>query len=644
MDPKKRKVDSENRRFLAEWTEQYCFTLPDRPQAVPVCLICNKTVAIVKSGNLKRHYETAHQQFHKNFPLGSEARKEKLQAYLSSYEKSTKLLVRCMSDQEKSTEAALRVCWTLNKHQKPFSDSEIVKECMLAVVTSLFEEKKDVVSAIQSIPLSARSNTRRTEILAADIKNTLLKLLQKAPCYAIALDESCDIVDDEQMSIFVRFLDIECQTFREELLAILPLKGNTRGEDLFKVIDEFITKSNISYDKMVSLSTDGAPAMIGKEKGVVKRIRDKNSGLISYQCIIHQAALCGKLSATLKEVMDSFVKLINFMRSHSALQHRHFKEFLSECDSAYSDLLQHNNVRWLSKGQVIERLWLIKEQVTSFLQNLDTQGARKHFEFITNKRNMLVVAFLKDVFEIFECAQPRLGIFEKDIAEQEFIHFPTILEFIKENSEEDIAVFVKFLADLRNEFVTRFQDFAEMGKLSSFLKSPFEVDVAAEWTNVAAKLFNLSKPSLQMEIIDLQEDVSLQMYKTALQEMLLRESDLTLTKAVNQCRAAEAGKTQVKTLQERNVEVHAFQIAKRKVGNEVKNSDQVFCDKCGRKHIRNKCPAFGKLCIICKKSNHFAVRRFFKNKQGERANGARKVHEVEKEEEGKEFGIDNITL
>ncbi|KAF2902670.1 hypothetical protein ILUMI_03516 [Ignelater luminosus] len=319
------------------------------------------------------------------------------------------------------------------------------------------------------------------------------------------------------MSIFVRFLDIECQIFREELLAILPLKGNTRGEDLFKVIDEFITKSNISYDKMVSLSTDGAPAMIGKEKGVVKRIRDKNSGLISYQCIIHQAAFCEKLSATLKEVMDSFVKLINFMRSHSALQHRHFKEFLSECDSVYSNILQHNNVRWLSKGQVIERFWLIKEQVTSFLQNLDTQGAKKHFEFITNERNMVVVAFLKDILKYLNALNTelqgngklicdliqsvsafrrKLGIFEKDIAEQEFIHFPTILEFKK------------------NEFATRFQDFAEMGKLSSFLKSPFEVDVAAEWTDVAAKLFNLSKPSLQMEIIDLQEDVSLQMYKT----------------------------------------------------------------------------------------------------------------------------------
>ncbi|GLV37440.1 hypothetical protein CBL_10594 [Carabus blaptoides fortunei] len=234
MDPKIRKVDSENRKFLTRWIEQYCFTLSDRPKPVSVCLMCNKTVAIVKTANLKRHYETTHQQFHKNFPLSSEARKGKLQAYLTSYKKSTALLVRCMSEQEKFTEAALRVCWTLNNHQKPFSESEVVKECKSEVATTLFEKKKDIVAAIQDIPLSARSNTRRTEISASDNKSSLLELLQKAPCYAIALDESCDIVDDEQISIFVRFFDIKSKAFREELLAILPFKGKTRGEDLFK--------------------------------------------------------------------------------------------------------------------------------------------------------------------------------------------------------------------------------------------------------------------------------------------------------------------------------------------------------------------------------------------------------------------------
>ncbi|KAF2901730.1 hypothetical protein ILUMI_04458 [Ignelater luminosus] len=61
---------------------------------------------------------------------------------------------------------------------------------------------------------------------------------------------------------------------------------------------------------------------------------------------------------------------------------------------------------------------------------------------------------------------------------------------------------------------------------------------------------------------------------TALQERLLRESDLTLTKAVNQCRGAEAGKTQVKRLQERNVEVHEFQKAKGKQGNQEKKANR----------------------------------------------------------------------
>ncbi|XP_047106260.1 protein FAM200A-like [Schistocerca piceifrons] len=150
-----------------------------------------------------------------------------------------------------------------------------MKECILEVASAFFEEKKDDVAAIRGIPMSARSNTRRMEILATDIKSTLLELLEKAPCYAIALDESCDIVDDEKISIFVRFFDIENKIFREELLAILPLK--------------------------VSLSTGGTPSMTGKEKGVVKKIRDQNPGLISYQCIIHQTALYGKLSATLKK-------------------------------------------------------------------------------------------------------------------------------------------------------------------------------------------------------------------------------------------------------------------------------------------------------------------------------------------------------
>ncbi|KAF2904476.1 hypothetical protein ILUMI_01698 [Ignelater luminosus] len=172
-----------------------------------------------------------------------------------------------------------------------------------------------------------------TENLAADNKSSLLGLLKTAPCYAIPFDESCDIADDEQMFIFIRFFGIDSKVlFRDELLAIVKLKGNTRGEDLFKDSDDFMTKSSFSYDKIVSISNDGAPAMIGKEKRLVKRIRDKNAGIISYQCTIQQTSPSDKFRATLKNVMDGLVKLVNFMRRSDhiprKLNHGRSKEVL----------------------------------------------------------------------------------------------------------------------------------------------------------------------------------------------------------------------------------------------------------------------------------------------------------------------------
>jgi len=43
-----------------------------------MCLICNETVAIVKSGNVKRPYDFKHGHFDHNFLLKSEVRARKI--------------------------------------------------------------------------------------------------------------------------------------------------------------------------------------------------------------------------------------------------------------------------------------------------------------------------------------------------------------------------------------------------------------------------------------------------------------------------------------------------------------------------------------------------------------------------------------
>lgn len=72
-----------------------------------------------------------------------------------SHKNNTITLIWCMSEQEKSTESTLHVCWLLNKYLKPFSDSEMVKEYMLEVAIEFFEENKKIVTSVQDIPLLA---------------------------------------------------------------------------------------------------------------------------------------------------------------------------------------------------------------------------------------------------------------------------------------------------------------------------------------------------------------------------------------------------------------------------------------------------------------------------------------------------------
>ena len=136
-----RKVDSENRAFKDEWTEQYVFILP-AASSKPVCLICSETVAIIKSGNVKRHHETNHKYFEQTYPLKSEVRARKINELRSQYDRSTRILSHSLTAQQRANECSLKVTWILGQHKKPFTDGVFVKECMNAVAETLFEGKQ----------------------------------------------------------------------------------------------------------------------------------------------------------------------------------------------------------------------------------------------------------------------------------------------------------------------------------------------------------------------------------------------------------------------------------------------------------------------------------------------------------------------
>ncbi|XP_065658042.1 zinc finger BED domain-containing protein 5-like [Hydra vulgaris] len=229
------------------------------------------------------------------------------------------------------------VSWILAKNLKAFTDGEIIKECMIETSKFLFRNDKKVHDQFQSMHLSARTVTRKIEKMVVNVYEQLSNNLSEAEFVSIALDESTDLV---------------------ELLGIEPLEITTIGQDIYDKLFKILLNRKVPLQKISSVVTDGAPAMIGRIRGVVTLLR--NSGefpnkFMSYHCVIHQEALCAKV-ATIDNVMTAVVKTINHIRSN-ALKRRQFRALMEQNEDKHNDLLPHLEVRWLSRGNILNRFW-----------------------------------------------------------------------------------------------------------------------------------------------------------------------------------------------------------------------------------------------------------------------------------------------
>ena len=98
----------------------------------------------------------------------------------------------------------------------------------------------------------------------------------------------------------------------------------------------------------------------------------------------------------------------------------------------------------------------------------------------------------------------------------------------------------------------------------------------------------------------------------AVRKLLLRENDLTLTKAIHICEVNELSDKRIKKLSTQlegsDAEIHALRKKDRRNDERREsNKDKVSCSYCGDVHAqgRQQCPAHEKKCRFCGKLNHF---------------------------------------
>ncbi|UYV64743.1 EPM2AIP1 [Cordylochernes scorpioides] len=498
---KKRKIDSECRKFKDQWNIQY-FVIESSNKAL--CLICNESIAVLKEYNMKRHYETKHSQNYSKYT--GIVRTEKFEALKRGLKSQQSLFTKVKTEQEAATRASFRVALEIAKRGKPFTDGEMIKECIIAVVEEMCPEK---VNLLKTVSMSANTVARRVENIAENISSQLLDKNGHVEWFSLALDESTDVSDTAQVLIYIRGVDKSYEV-HEELLDMYSIHGTTTGTDIFKGVEMPINKKNLRWKNLKCITTDGGKNMSGKDKGVVALVskaveNDGGSKPLVLHCIIHQQSLCGKC-LDMSDVLKPVISTVNFIRSFG-LNHRQFRQFIAEIGE--TDLPYHTAVRWLSCGKVLQRFFELRAVIEIFLN----EKHRPHTE-LQNNAWLWKLAFyvdltkhvnelnlrlqgenqhLPDLYTNIKSFRMKLILFQSQLRSKCFSHFKTC-EIFSHTTETEFPIdfAIETLSALKINFDTRFSDFDAIANQIKIFQNPFDADIET------------LAPELQMEMIDLQ--------------------------------------------------------------------------------------------------------------------------------------------
>ena len=85
-------------------------------------------------------------------------------------------------------------------------------------------------------------------------------------------------------------------------------------------------------------------------------------------CFIHREALVSKeLSEDLHEVLNNIVKAVNFIKTRP-MKARFFQQLCHDLGAEHDAMLFHNETRWLSRGNVLSRVFGLREEMRQFLE------------------------------------------------------------------------------------------------------------------------------------------------------------------------------------------------------------------------------------------------------------------------------------
>lgn len=187
----------------------------------PIYLVCKENIAVLKDYNLKRHYESRHEIDYRH--LIEELREQMVTKLKGELVKQQGIIQKPVLDNKSVVKASYVISLNIAQRLKPFSDGEFVKKCIIEAAEILTPDKKNL---FEMVSLTRNTVALRIQDMGNNITVQLATRAAKYIYFALALDESIDIADTAQLSIFIRGISSDFELY-EDLLALESLHDTT---------------------------------------------------------------------------------------------------------------------------------------------------------------------------------------------------------------------------------------------------------------------------------------------------------------------------------------------------------------------------------------------------------------------------------
>uniref|UniRef100_A0A8C7AXB3 Zinc finger MYM-type containing 6 n=1 Tax=Neovison vison TaxID=452646 RepID=A0A8C7AXB3_NEOVI len=408
----------------------------------PQCVICGEILSTenMKPANLSHHLKTKHSEL-ENKPVDFfEQKSLEMECQNSS-------LRKCLLVEKSLVKASYLIAFQIAASKKPFSIAEeLIKPYLVEMCSEVLGSSAG--DKMKTIPLSNNTIGHRIDELSADIEDQLIQKVRKSKWFALQVDESSEISNITLLLCYIRFIDYDCSDIKEELLCCIEMPSQITGFEIFELINKYIDSKSLNWKHCVGLCTDGAASMAGRCSGFRAKIQEIATNTVAFtHCFIHREHLAAaKLSPCLHEILLQSAQILSFIKSN-ALNSRMLTILCEEMGSEHVNLPLHAEVRWISRGRILTRLFELRHEIEIFLNQKHSDLAK----YFLDEEWVAKLAYLSDIFSLInelnsslqgtmttlfnlynkmDIFKEKLKMWLKRAQENDFDMFPSFSEFL----------------------------------------------------------------------------------------------------------------------------------------------------------------------------------------------------------------------